>query len=152
MTNSLNPSLGHAPLQELMITLVMCGGVHAPVSEMVMGDELDEIAEGLFEIIRNRYPDAEGVAGGTVMLTRPDGFNPSAFTPESVPMVVGKEKFPAASESCTVNTFPELNVPLVVKAKFPVASVVQSIRNGLPVTLPAVIVTEGVEQLEHVLV
>ena len=44
------------------------------------------------------------------------GSTPSAEAPDKVPMSVGDAKLPAASDSCTVKTFPALKVPVEVNA------------------------------------
>ena len=62
------------------------------------------------------------------------------------PILVGEVKLPVLSDSCAVNTLPELNVPCV-KLILPEAGVLQSTVNGAPVTVGAPIVCAVVETI-----
>ena len=97
--------LSFALFAVMLVVVGEVGGGHemerlVPLSVPVM--------EGFDPITRMRYAEPATVEEGIVALIVPDVV---AF---SVPIDTGDEKFPAASESCAVNTFPVLNAPVVV--------------------------------------
>ena len=70
----------------------------------------------------------------------PLGLRPSADAPVNVPIAVGLEKLPAASDNSAVKMLPRLNVPVVVKSTFPVAEVLHVKAKGEVATAVVVMV------------
>ena len=82
------------------MTLVMCGSckVQGPPLNVIENAALVlPVVAGLLETILILYPVPEGTADGMVIV-----MEPLLPVDTNVPIVVGDEKLPAASESCAV--------------------------------------------------
>ena len=119
-------------LHELIITEVMCGGSHVPVCVTLI-ETVPLTAFGSLEVICTSYvPVARSEGMSSVISAK--GPDPLAVNvPNTVPFV-----------NSAVNSFPALNVPVVVKLKVPLSVVgpLQSTVKGPPVIVPSLIVFE----------